>query len=99
MVESLENIKFTNFDTSKVTRMNKMFYSCGSLTYLDISSFYLENLIYSDYMFYSCSCLEEIVINNNTTTKNLKDMNHIFDSCNSLETINIKVFKQNKLTN
>ena len=59
-----------NLDTSKVTQMDYMFYNCVKLNYLDISSFYLENLINSSYMFQGCTNLTEIKFNDNSTTKN-----------------------------
>ena len=51
--ESLTNVNL-NFDTSKVTLMNNMFYDCGELTNLNLSSFNLEKLEDSSYMFYRC---------------------------------------------
>ena len=43
--------------------MNDMFYYCESLTYLDLSSFNLENLKNSDNMFLYCVNLKEIKFN------------------------------------
>ena len=76
-----------------------MFFYCKSLTYLDLSSFNLENLKNSDGMFASCINLTEIIFNNNKLTKNLESMEGMFERCESLETINTKVFRQNKLRN
>ena len=41
--DSLTSINI-KFDTSKVTRMDFMFYKCHNLTNIDISSFNLKNL-------------------------------------------------------
>jgi len=38
-------LNLLNFDTSKVTDMSYMFYSCRSLTSLDLSSFDTSNVV------------------------------------------------------
>ena len=43
-----------NFNTSKVTNMDWMFYYNDELTSLDLSNFDLENLVNSDFMFGFC---------------------------------------------
>ena len=69
---NLKKINFgSNFDTSKVTNMQYLFYFCGSLNELDLSSFKLENLINAEYMFAYCINLKEIIFNDNTRTNNL----------------------------
>ena len=37
--KSITEINLSNFDTSKVTYMNNMFFKCTSLTSLDLSNF------------------------------------------------------------
>ena len=95
---SLEEVHL-NIDTSKVKQMDYMFFNSSKLTYLDLSKFNLENLVNSSHMFHGCTNLAEIKFNDNTKTINLKDMNHIFDSCKSLKSINTQIFKKNNLTN
>ena len=50
-------------------------------------------------MFDNCINLTEIEFNYNTSTKNLEDMSYMFCFCTSLEKINMKIFKENKLIN
>ena len=76
-----------------------MFYGCQSLIYLDLSGFDLENLKSSNLMFAYCISLIEIKFNNNTSTKNLETMELMFVDCESLESINTKIFRENKLRN
>ena len=97
--KKLEKINLRHFNAPKVVIMNNMFYNCKSLTYLDLSYFNLENLVNSSYMFSGCINLKEIKFNKNTITKNLEDMNNMFENCRSLEYINMKIFKENKLKN
>ena len=53
----LINIDLSNFDTSKVTTMERMLYNCKNLKYLDLSSFNISKLnnLYS--MFRNCESL------------------------------------------
>ena len=76
-----------------------MFYNCVSLAYLDLSDFNLENLKNSTLMFAFCFNLKEINFNNNTITKNLEFMIAMFLDCESLENINTRIFRENKITN
>ena len=94
---NLTKINLTHFDVSKVITTEYMFYYCRSLAYLDLSYFNLENLKKSNSMFYGCDKLKEIIFNDNTITKNLEDMESMFTFCGSLEYINTKIFKENKL--
>ena len=41
---SLKKLNLSNFNTSKVTKMDFMFYECDTLTSLDISNFNLANV-------------------------------------------------------
>ena len=74
-----------------------MFYYCVELKSLDLSNFNLDNVISTQSMFKSCSSLKEIKFNDNTLTKNLENMNSMFDFCKSLKYINTKIFNQNKV--
>ena len=99
MLTNCYSLNETNlkFDTSKVTQMNEMFSGCKQLVYLDLTNFYLENIINTEYMFEDCYKLKEIKFNNDTKTNNLKKMNTMFQNCHSLEYIDTKIFKVDKL--
>ena len=58
-----------------------MFYWCYNLIILDLSSFKLENLINSKFMFDHCTKLKEIKFNENTKTINLEVINSMFSDC------------------
>ena len=87
-----------NFNTSKVTNMDWMFYYNDELTSLDLSNFDLENLVNSDFMFGYCTKLEKIIFKKGTITKNLKSMNNMFVHCESLKNINTEIFRMNKVS-
>ena len=72
---------YLNLDTSNVITMDFMFHGCREFHGLDICNFTLENVINSSSMFRNCKNLKEIKFNNNTSTKNLEDMNSMFYGC------------------
>ena len=86
-----------NFNTSKVTNMDWMFYYNDELTSLDLSNFDLENLVNSEFMFGYCTKLEKIIFKKGTITKNLKQMSNMFWHCESLKNINTEIFRMNKV--
>ena len=96
--ESLNNVNLI-FDTSKVTRMDFTFYDCPQLVNLDISNFNLENITTARNMFAFSSKLKEIKFKENTITNNLEEITEIFSHCESLEKINTKIFKIDKVKN
>ena len=82
----------TNLDTSEVTDMNGLFFECGELTSLDLSSFETANVENMEMMFDSCSSLKTIIVDKDkwsTTALALDDADidneDIFDGCESLE--------------
>ena len=70
IISNLTQINFNNnFNTSKVTSMYTMFYSCSSLTSLDLSSFNTSKVTSMYMMFLSCSSLTSLDLSSfNTTT-------------------------------
>ena len=68
-MSNILEINFTDFDTSKVTDMSKMFMDCEYLQNLDLSSFDTSNVEDMSYMFSGCSSLEHLEISNFKTSK------------------------------
>ena len=95
---NISEINFTDFDTSKVTDMSKMFMSCKSLENLDLSSFdtsYVEDM---SEMFCRCRSLKNLDISN-FKTSNVKNMTKMFEFCGDLESINIDNFDTSSVIN
>ena len=59
---SLKSLLINNFDTSKVTTMEKMFYGCSSLTSLNISNFKTEKVVNMNMLFAKSEVLSFIDI-------------------------------------
>ncbi|MBQ1477872.1 MAG: cell wall-binding repeat-containing protein, partial [Erysipelotrichaceae bacterium] len=68
--------------------MNLMFYGCGSLEELDISSFDTENVKKTGSMFASCGSLRSIHLGNLDLTKTV-DMMRMFKGCTSLVSLDL----------
>ena len=68
-----------------------MFFSCTSLTGLDLSNFNTENVISMGCMFYSCSSLTSLNLSS-FNTSNVRNMSEMFDSCSSLTSLNLSNF-------
>ena len=61
---SLTYINFTNFDSSKINRMDELFSGCTSLESIDLSSFSLSSITNMNDMFNSCINLKYINLKN-----------------------------------
>ena len=77
-----------NFDTSKVTDMNSMFFGCSGLNSLDVSKFDTSNVKYMNTMFFGCSGLNSLDVSKFDTSK-VTDMNTMFSGCNNLKFIKL----------
>ena len=87
--KQLTSLDVSNFDTSKVTRMEHMFRNCESLPSLNLSSFDVGSVTYMNCMFDDCSYLVSL-----QSMKNIKvslsfqyaavDITSILDVINNL---------------
>ena len=78
-------------NTSGVTNMNSMFYSCDSLTYVPL--FDTSNVTNMYSMFYLCNSLSSIPLFN---TSNVSSMGRMFYACHALTSI--PLFNTSKVT-
>ena len=92
-IEGLENLH-----TEEVTDMNSMFYSCRSLTSINLSSFNTAKVTSMESMFWKCDKLTTLDVSN-FNTANVTDMNYMFGSCKSLTTLNLSSFNTANVTN
>ncbi len=84
-------------DTSNVTRMQYMFYECGSLSNLDLSNFDTSNVTDMSGMFSDCKNLTRIDVSNFNTTK-VTDMSMMFDNCYKLVNLDLSHFDTSQVT-
>ena len=96
---SLKNIVWNkNFDTSRVTNMEYLFYNCQALTYVGLSFFNTLNVKSFGGMFTNCQNLLTLDLSS-FDTSNAVNMSFMFYGCNSLTRLSITNFKVSKVTN
>ena len=83
---NVRSIDLTGADTSGVTSMNGMFWSCSDLTELDLSSFDTSNVTDMTNMFAWCDNLTELDLSS-FDTSNVTNMTNMFAPCSELKTI------------
>ena len=76
--------------------MRSMFWSCYSLTSLNLSNFNTSQVRYMTNMFYRCSSLTSLNLSNFNTSQ-VTDIYNMFDGCINLEYINMINFNEIKL--
>ena len=77
--------------------MNRMFYSCSSLTSLNLSNFNTSHVKTMSYMFYRCLSLTSLNLSNFDTLK-VEDMNNMFYGCSSLTSLDLSNFDTSFVT-
>ena len=91
------NEEIANLDTSNITSMNNMFYSCSQLTTLDLSSFNTSNANDMHHMFASCIHLTTLDLTS-FDTSNVNNMSYMFNSCQKLTDLDLSSFDTSKVT-
>ena len=90
--QSLVDINFSgDFDTSNVENMNYMFYGCGSLKSLDLSSFNTSQATSMVEMFAGCKSLNTLDVSNFDTSR-VTDMSEMFCGMEALEQLDLSGF-------
>ena len=89
--EELKTIKFSNFNTNKVTNMSFLFCGCFNLEDVDLSNFRTQKVTTMKYMFSKCKSIEKLDLSK-FNTQNLEDGSFMFDECK------IKKFYLSKIT-
>ena len=84
-------------DTSEVTNMCGMFYSCESLEHLDLSSFNTAKVTDMHLMFSLCYKLSSIDLHS-FDTSSVTDMCFMFSLCTSLTSLDLSNFNTAKVT-
>ena len=102
---NLKTINFNNnFNTSKVTNMQDMFFNNSLLDNIDVSTFNTKNVIDMGGMFAMCGFISLDLSNFNTENlaniyvEELRRSRSIFSFCSSLTTIDLSSFNTKKIT-
>ena len=95
-LETITGLEYLN--TANVTDMSYMFYSCSSLTSLDVTHFNTANVTNMHCMFEDCSSLTSLDVTH-FNTANVTDMESMFSSCSSLTSLDVSHFNTANVTN
>ena len=95
-LETITGLEYLN--TANVTDMSYMFYSCSSLTSLDVTHFNTANVTDMHCMFEDCSSLTSLDVTHFNTAK-VTDMDSMFSSCSSLTSLDVSHFNTANVTN
>ena len=78
--------------------MGNMFYSCSSLTSLDVTNFNTAKVTNMRFMFSSCSKLTSLDVSK-FNTMNVTNMSSMFSGCSSLTSLDVTHFDTENVTN
>ena len=87
-----------NLNTENVTDMGGMFWSCSSLTSVDVSGFNTANVTDMQYMFSNCESLTGLDVSG-FNTENVTSMVCMFAGCYRLTNLDVSRFNTDKVTN
>ena len=86
-------------DTSNVTNMSSMFFTCQNLTFLDIGGWDVSNVTNMKSMFSHCKKITSFNHLNSWDVSNVTNMNSMFGSCDSITTIDLSGWDTSNVTN
>ncbi|MDD3452736.1 MAG: BspA family leucine-rich repeat surface protein [Bacilli bacterium] len=94
---NLNSLDLSNFDTSKVTNMSRLFAGL-ELENLDLSNFDTSKVIDMSYMFFQMNFLRNLDLSNFDTSK-VENMSWMFTHMSNLGDLNISNFDTSSVTN
>ena len=95
---NLEEVDFTNFNSSDVTYMGSAFYNCQNLTSVNFGDFDTSNVTDMGWMFYNCKSLTSLNLSS-FNTSNVTDMRYMFYNCQNLTSLDLSNFNTSNVTN
>ena len=90
-------IDLSNWDTSYITNMNRMFYNCKHLVSIDSSEFNTSNVKNMNSMFYDCKNLVSLDVSN-WDVSSVTDMNSMFYDCKNLVSLDVSKWDVSSVT-
>ena len=88
---------FKGSNTSNVTNMHDMFYTCSGLTSLDLSGFDTSKVTNMENMFGDCRSLTSLDLSK-LDTSNVTNMHGMFSECKGLTSLDVSRFNTSKVT-
>lgn len=81
----------SNFNSSKLRDMSFMFYQCKALEAVDLTMIDTTSAVFLEGMFQNCTKLSAVTLGGKFKLQSAKNINIIFASCSSLESIDLSV--------
>ena len=97
-IKNVLDLDLSNFDTSKVTNMQSMFFGIHKLSTLNLSSFDTSNVINMQSMFSGMSNLANLDLSS-FNTSNVTDMSRMFYNTFNLANLDLSSFNTSKVMN
>lgn len=94
----LTSIDLSNFDTSRISRMQGMFMGCKRLRSLDLNKFDTRNAQYMNDMFCECEALTDLNLSSFSTSQ-VTNMKGMFSGCSSLTCLDLSNFDTSLVSN
>ena len=94
-LKTITGLEYLN--TEMVTNMSYMFYSCSSLTSLDVTHFNTAKVTNMNRLFSYCSSLTSLDVTHFNTAK-VTNMNNMFSNCSSLTSLDVTYFNTANVT-
>ena len=88
---NLKEIDLSNFDFSKVTKMNYMFRNCNKLEKINFGKINTSSVNDMSYLFLYCKNLLSIDLSH-FDTSSVTNMNYIFSGCEKIKALNVSNF-------
>jgi surface protein len=95
---SIKSLSCSSWDTSNVTTMDMMFYSCSFLTTVDVSSWDMSSVKSTNRMFALCSKLKTLDVSK-WNLSSLEVAEAMFGKCSSLTTLDVSNWDTSSVTN
>ena len=96
--KALRSLDLSSFGGQSVTELDNIFEECFSLERIDLSNFAPQKTLKSiNYLFFFCSSLKEIKLNN-FRTEGVETMDGVFEGCSKLTSIDVSSFDTSNVT-
>lgn len=93
----LESVDLSGISDLRTLSMSHMFFDCGALTTLNLTSFGTSKVNDMSSMFSNCSGLTSLDLSS-FDTSNVTDMSGMFDMCSSLTSLDLSSFNTSEVT-
>ena len=96
-LSNITRIYLSNLEENSIKNMSYMFSGCSSLEYIKFNSIDTSSIEDMRYLFSNCYKLTQMINFYNIKTENTKYMDYMFYNCTDLSSLELNIFKTEKL--